>query len=156
MARTAVSKLFWAWPKSEFGEHLATEFIFNTSDLLFSHVPTLQTDKQCGNVENTVYNSGLDRLGASLFWPFATLVWVSTHTLETTRLDKLTNRRVNFGDTYFVTLEQSRGDDRLWLPFRKCPTFFTLCVEWVKHMQVCLENMGNLRYGLYHICKLYC
>jgi len=62
-----VRKLFWAWPKSEFGEHLVThasnnvwkntdcvddfwqqiaKFVFNVSNLLFSQVSTLQTDKQ--------------------------------------------------------------------------------------------------------------
>jgi len=30
-------------PKSEFGKHLATKFVFNISNLLFSHVPTVQT-----------------------------------------------------------------------------------------------------------------
>jgi len=60
-------KLFWARPKSEFGEHLATQisnnvwkntgsvddfwqqvakFVFNVSDQLFSQVSMLQADKQ--------------------------------------------------------------------------------------------------------------
>ena len=60
-----VPKLFWAWPKSEFGEYLVTQasnniwknadcvddfwqqvakFVFNVSNLLFSQVSTLQTD----------------------------------------------------------------------------------------------------------------
>jgi len=40
----AVPKLFCARSKFEFGEHLATKFVFNISNLHFSHVPTLQTD----------------------------------------------------------------------------------------------------------------
>jgi len=65
MARSVVSKLFWARPKFEVGEHLTTQasnnawqnfdcmdnfwqqvakFVFNVSNLLFSQVSTLQTD----------------------------------------------------------------------------------------------------------------
>ena len=106
-----------------------------------------------------MHNSGLDRLGATHFLSFATIVWVLTHTLGTTGLDKLTNCCVNCGDTYFLSLEQSRGDNRLWRRSRDYLIFSTLCVDWVKHMQVYLENMcnfPNLQYCLYHICESYC
>ena len=101
------------------------------------HIISSLSEKVRGRV--WIANTGLDRLSVTLFWPFATLVWVSTHTLGTTGLDKLNNRCVNCGENYFLTLEQSHGDNRLWLRFRKYLTVFTLCV--VKHMQVCLENM---------------
>jgi len=35
------------------------------------------------------------------------------------------------GDKYFLTLLQNRGDNRLWLRFRKCTNIFTLCVDCV-------------------------
>ena len=141
--RSTVPKLFWAHPKSEFGEHLVIKFVFNISDLHFSHVPTLQKDtsNRLAVVTLKIHNSGLDRVGMTFFWPFATLVWVSTHTLGTTGLDKLNNGCVNCGENYLLTSEQSHGDNRLCLRFRKYLTVFTLCV--VKHMQVCLENMCN-------------
>jgi len=68
-----IPKLFWARPRSEFGEHLVTQasnkvwknidcvngfcqevakLVFNVSNLLFSQVSMLQTDKQSYNVEN--------------------------------------------------------------------------------------------------------
>ena len=61
------SQTFWAWPKSEFVEHLVTEasnnvwkhnefmvdfwkqvdkFVSNASNLLFTQVPTLQADTE--------------------------------------------------------------------------------------------------------------
>jgi len=67
-----------------------------------------------------IHNSNLDRLDA-------TLVWGSTHTLGTNGKDKLTNRCVNCGDMYFLTLKQSHGGNRMHR-FRKYSTFFTLRV----------------------------
>jgi len=46
------------------------------------------------------------------------------HTLGTTVLDHL-----SYGDKYFLTLVQSRGDNQLGLRFRKCTIIFTLCVD---------------------------
>jgi len=69
MARLAVPKLFWTWPKSAFGEHLATKLVYSRI-ILFSQVSTLQadTDKQWQVATLKIYNEGLDRLRATLFW----------------------------------------------------------------------------------------
>jgi len=44
-------------------------FVFNISDLHFSHVPTLQTDTSHRQAVITlkIHNSGFDRLGVTLF-----------------------------------------------------------------------------------------
>jgi len=107
-----------------------------------------------GNVENTQLRFGPP--GRDPFWPFTSLAWISTPTLGTTWLDQLTNRHVNCGDTYFLTLVQSRGDNRLWLCFRKYPAFFTPCVDRVsnickfvickfEHMQIWTYANLNIR-----------
>ena len=47
------------------------------------------------------------------------------------------------GSSSFNFREKTWWYNRLCFRFRKYPTFFTFCIEWVKHMQVCLENMSN-------------
>jgi len=86
MTRSAVPKLFWARPKTEFGEHLATQasnnvrkndccmdavgqkatkFVCNFSNLLLS---TYATNRQRqAMVTLKIYNPDLDRLGATHF-----------------------------------------------------------------------------------------
>jgi len=103
----AVPKVFWARPKSEFGEHRVTQatssvsknyecmddfwqqvaefIVFNVSTLLFWSTYATNRHRQAV-VTRQVYNSGWDRLGATPFWPIATLVWVANHTLGTTVL----------------------------------------------------------------------
>jgi len=75
-----------------------------------------QTQTSSGNVENIQLR--FESPGRDPFWPFVIIVWAS----GITGLDELTNRCVNCGETYFVNLEQSRGDNRLCLRFRKYPT----------------------------------
>jgi len=54
-----------------------------------------------------------------------------TTPLGTTELDLLTNSCVKLRRQVglFLNLLQSRANNRLWLRFRKYPTFFTLCVD---------------------------
>jgi len=97
-------------PKSELGEHPATKFVFNTSNLLFAQVYAVQadTDKQWQRLKYV-----------TLVWttwsrPFLTLRLACLDfdpTLGTTLLDQLTNHCVNYGDTYLLTLVQSRNDN---------------------------------------------
>jgi len=101
MARPVVPKIFWARPKSNFGEHLGTKFVFNITYLFFSHVPTLQTGT----------NKQWQR------WKYTTPAWIASarpfltirhlcmgldaYFGNHTGLDKLTNRRVNCGETFY-------------------------------------------------------
>jgi len=47
---------------------------------------------------------------------------------------------------YFLDLQQSCGDNRLWLRFSNETTIFIyfLLTGWVKHMHICLEDTCNL------------
>jgi len=142
MARAAVPKLF------ERNPNLSLVNTSRLSSLLISAIYSFltylhyrQTQTSSGNTEYTQLQFGSPR--REFFWLFAVLVWVSTYALRTTGLDKLTNRCVNCGETYFLTLGQRRDYNRLCLRFRKYPTFFTFCIDWAKHMQVCLEDMCN-------------
>jgi len=79
-----------------------------------------------------IYHSDLDGLSATNFLPFSILLWVLTHTLGTTTgVDQLANRYVKLWrqEGLFLDLLQSRGNNRLWLCFRKCTTVFTFCVD---------------------------
>jgi len=113
-----VPKLFWVRPKSELGEHPATKFVFNISNVLFSQVPAVKTDTdkqwqrwKCATQGWTAWSPP--------FWLFTSLVWISTPTLGNTWLDQLKKRCVNCGNTYFLTWVQSLGANRLCLRFRK-------------------------------------
>jgi len=75
-----------------------------------------------------IHNSGLDRLDMAIFWHFATVISVSTHTLGATGLDQLAGRCVKLRRRVLLTSLQNRGENRLWLRFRKY-TIFTFCVE---------------------------
>ena len=69
---------------------------------------------------------------------FAAVISVSTHTLGATGLDQLTNRCVKLRRQVLLTSLQSRGENRLWLRFRKYTTFSHFVQRgWVKHTQVC-------------------
>jgi len=93
-----------------------------------------------------VHSPGLDRLCAIHFLPFSTLLWVSTHTLENTALDQLINRCVKLRRQVFLNCSASRGNNRLWLRFRKYITVFTLCVDWVGHTYASLFRDASLEH----------
>jgi len=78
-----------------------------------------------------IHNSGLDRLSMAHFWHFS-VISVSTHALGTTGLDQLADRCVKLRRYVLLTSLQSRGENRLWLRFRKHTTIFTFCVERVR------------------------
>ena len=56
---------------------------------------------------------------------------VSTHTLGATGLDQLADRCGKLRGQVLLTSLQSRGENLLWLRFRKYTTIFTFCVEMV-------------------------
>jgi len=93
-----------------------------------------------------IHNFGLDRLCAIHFWPFSTLVWVSTHCLGTTGLDQLTHRYLKLWQqvclkftpgpwwesivasfsqihNYFHALCRLRGSNMCKLVWKTCVTF---------------------------------
>jgi len=76
-------------------------FLFSVSNPLFCQGPTLQKDRQ-SVVTLKIDNSGLERFGVIHFWPFATFIWASTHTLGTTGLDQLTNCGVKLRRPLFL------------------------------------------------------
>jgi len=109
-------KLFWARPKSEFGEHLATQtsnnvwnntecvddfwqhvakFVFNVSNLLFfsSIYATDRHRKAVVKFKKCITPVWIAS-ARPIFWLFSTLLWILIHTLETTGLNQLTNRCV--------------------------------------------------------------
>ena len=51
---------------------------------VYSFLKYLYATERYRQVTLKIHNSVLDRLGATHFWPFATFVWVATHTLGTT------------------------------------------------------------------------
>ena len=82
-----------------------------------------------------ICNSGLIASVRPIFLPFFTLLWILIHASETTGLDQLTNRcvKLRWQVGLFLNFLQSRGNNRLWLRYRKYTTVFTLCVavDWV-------------------------
>jgi len=73
----------------------------------------------------------LDRLDMAHFWHFATVISVSTHTLGATGVDQLADRCVKLRRQVLFTSLQSRGENRLWLHFRKYTAIFTFCIDRV-------------------------
>jgi len=60
--RSAVLKLFWTWPKSEFGEHLASKFVFIAAIYSFlKYLRCRQTQTSSGCVENVQRRFGSPR-----------------------------------------------------------------------------------------------
>jgi len=105
-----------AVPKLECDPNLSLANILRLSSFLIPAIYSFlenmqysQTQTSSGNVENMQLWFGPP--GRDPFWPFASLLWISTPTLGTTSLDQLTNHCVNYGDTYFLTLVQSRNDN---------------------------------------------
>jgi len=111
------------WPQ-------VAKFVF-VSNLLFSQVSTLQTDKQWQRWKSTT--PVCIASARPIFWHFSTLLCVLIHTSGTTGLDMFTNRCIKLPRQIgpFLNLLQSRGNNRLWRRFRKYATVFTLCVDWV-------------------------
>jgi len=65
-----------------FSSKLLTSFLYQQSPVLSSTYPTDRQRQAVVTVK--ICNPGSDCLGETHFRPFATLVWVATHTLGTT------------------------------------------------------------------------
>ena len=94
-----------------------------------------------------IHNSGLDRLGMAHFLTLRTVNLVSAHTLGATGQDQLADRCVKLRRQVLLTSLQSRGENRLWLRFRKYSTIFTFCVERVGESYASLQllHFRNLK-----------
>jgi len=82
MATTAVPNFFEHVPNLSLVNTLRLILFFGISNLLFSHLPTLPTDKQAVVTQTLkIHNSGLDRLGAAFFehspplFGFQSILW---------------------------------------------------------------------------------
>ena len=152
MARSAVPKLFWVRPKTEFGEHFVTQasnnvrknnccmddtwkqaakFLFNFRNLLAS---AYAADRQWQTVVTLkINNPDFITSARPIFRRFATVVWLSTHTLGTTGL-------INFSAKPWWQLIVASFSQK----HNHFPTLRRLWTEWVKHLQICLRGRVEL------------
>jgi len=111
-----------------FGSKLPSYFLMSAIYFFLKCPGYRQTQASIGNVQNTVNTQrGLDRLWST---HFLTLLYpcLSFDPYFENHLGRSTNLRnvvLSCSDKSFLTFVQIRGNNRLWLHFRKCTTIFT-------------------------------